>query len=122
MTVIEKGTIPILSAFGLAGSACLNKLDERWTNLRAGPKLLSEREAHEMVEPLYAWWIDQHRDEPSQQAFWRIDLGENLWPRRPPAGRFNRTWVLRSSKRRQIRPSVLGETWRSGAPTKLMPC
>jgi hypothetical protein len=37
-----------------------------------------------MVEPLYAWWIDQYRDEPSQQAFWRIDLGEHLWPRRPP--------------------------------------
>lgn len=37
-----------------------------------------------MAAPLYAWWIDQYRDEPSQQAFWRIDLGEHLWPRRPP--------------------------------------
>ena len=62
----------------------LLELDERWTNLRAGPKLLSEREAHEMVAPPYAWWIDQYRDEPSQQAFWRTDLGDNLWPRRPP--------------------------------------
>jgi hypothetical protein len=33
-------------------------VDERWTNLRAGPKLLNEREAHEMAAPLYAWWID----------------------------------------------------------------
>jgi hypothetical protein len=62
----------------------LLELDERWTNLRADPKLLSEREAHEMAAPLYAWWIARYRDEPSQQAFWRIDLGEHLWPRRAP--------------------------------------
>jgi len=37
-----------------------------------------------MVAPPYAWWIDQYRDEPSQQAFGRIDLGDSLWPRRPP--------------------------------------
>lgn len=78
---ISLGTKDPVRAKSLHARALL-ELDERWTNLRAGRKLLSEREAHEMVEPLYAWWIDQHRDEPSQQAFWRIYLGENLWPRR----------------------------------------
>ena len=80
---ISLGTKDPVRAKSLHARALL-ELDERWTNLRAGPKLLSEREAHEMAAPLYAWWIDQYRDEPSQQAFWRIDLGENLWPRRPP--------------------------------------
>lgn len=41
-----------------------------------------------MAAPLYAWWIDQYRDEPSQQAFWRTDLGEKLWPRRPSGWSF----------------------------------
>jgi hypothetical protein len=80
---ISLGTKDPVRAKSLHARALL-ELDERWTNLRAGPKLLSEREAHELVEPLYAWWIDQYRDEPSQQAFGRIDLGDSLWPRRPP--------------------------------------
>ena len=65
-------------------AVALAELEERWANLRAGAKTLTEREAHELAAPLHAWWLDQHRDEPSAQTFWRLDLGDKLWPRRPP--------------------------------------
>lgn len=38
-----------------------------------------------MAASLYAWWIDKYRDEPSQQTFWRTDIGGRLWPVRPPS-------------------------------------
>jgi hypothetical protein len=42
----------------------LAELEHRWANLRAGPKTLSEREAHELVPPAYEWWANTHRDNP----------------------------------------------------------
>ena len=118
---ISLGTKDPVRAKSLHARALL-ELDERWTNLRAGPKLLSEREAHEMVAPPYAWWIDQYRDEPVSRRSGGLISAITFGPAARLACRFNRTWVLRSSKRRQIQRSVLSETWRSGAPTKLMPC
>ncbi|SFM08200.1 DUF6538 domain-containing protein [Methylorubrum salsuginis] len=85
---ISLGTKDPVRAKGLHASALL-ELEQRWANLRCGAASLSEREAHELAAPLSAWWFDQHRDEPSQQTFWRTDLGDGLWPRRPPG------WSLR---------------------------
>ncbi|WP_246682762.1 DUF6538 domain-containing protein [Methylobacterium sp. WL9] len=61
----------------------LMELEQRWAALRAGPRHLSEREAHELAAPFYEHWIGLYRDEPSRQTFWRTELGYKLWsPRR----------------------------------------
>ena len=65
------------------------KLEAQWANLRAGPRSLTEREAHELASIAHDRWLEMHRDNPSQQAFWRTDLGETLWsppPVRNPNG------------------------------------
>jgi hypothetical protein len=46
----------------------LIELEQRRTNLRAPPKPISEREAHELVAPAYEWRINLHRDNPSEQT------------------------------------------------------
>ena len=45
----------------------LAELEQRWANLRAPPKQISEREAHELVAPAYDWWMNLYRDNPSEQ-------------------------------------------------------
>jgi hypothetical protein len=50
----------------------LAELGERWANLRLGPRALSEREAHELVAPAYEWWVNAHRDNPSEQKIWKF--------------------------------------------------
>jgi hypothetical protein len=57
----------------------LAELAERWANLRSGPKALSEREAHELVAPAYEWWVNAHRDNPSDQKMWRTARFGELW-------------------------------------------
>jgi hypothetical protein len=57
----------------------LIELEQRWTNLRAPPKPISEREAHELVAPAYEWWINLHRDNPSEQTVWRTKFFDKLW-------------------------------------------
>ncbi|MGC2221595.1 MAG: DUF6538 domain-containing protein [Methylocella sp.] len=54
-------------------------LEQRWANLRAPPKPISEREAHELVAPAYEWWINLHRDNPSEQKVWRAKFFDKLW-------------------------------------------
>ncbi len=54
-------------------------LEQRWANLRAPPKPISEREAHELVAPAYEWWINLHRDNPSEQKVWRAKFFDGLW-------------------------------------------
>lgn len=60
----------------------LTQVEAQWANLKAGPKSLTEREAHALAAPIYHQWIEQHRDNPSQQTFWQTDMGTKLWP--PP--------------------------------------
>jgi hypothetical protein len=57
----------------------LTELEIQWANLRTGPKSLTEREAHELALAIHDQWLEQYRDNPSEQVFWRLDLGERLW-------------------------------------------
>ncbi|TXN74261.1 site-specific integrase [Methylobacterium sp. WL8] len=57
------------------------EIEERWEALQAGPKALSEREAHELAAPAQDRWIALHRDNPSLN-FWQTDLFERLWQQR----------------------------------------
>jgi hypothetical protein len=57
----------------------LIELEQRWTNLRAPLKPISEREAHELVAPAYEWWINLHRDNPSEQTVWKTKFFDKLW-------------------------------------------
>jgi integrase len=59
------------------------ELDPRWENLRTGPKTLTEREAHDLVAIVHDRWLEVHRDNPSEQGFWRLALGDKLWPLPP---------------------------------------
>lgn len=60
-------------------AAALAELEARWANLRAGPKLLSEREALELAAPLGDWWISQYQDSPSSQNVWRTAYGQRVF-------------------------------------------
>jgi hypothetical protein len=57
----------------------LAEIEARWANLRAGPKALTEREAHEMAMPIHDRWLQQHRDNPSQQTGWNVDLADQVF-------------------------------------------
>lgn len=57
----------------------LAELEARWANLRAGPKLLTEREAHQLAIVSYDRWLEQYRDSPSQQTSWDIGVGDRLF-------------------------------------------
>ena len=57
----------------------LTALEAQWENLRAGPKTLSEREAHELAQSVHDIWLAVYRDNPSQQTTWNIDIGGDLW-------------------------------------------
>ena len=53
-------------------------------NLRAGPKALTEREAHQLAMTVHDRWLQQHLENPSQQTAWNVDLADRLFapPRR----------------------------------------
>ena len=68
----------------------LVEIDTRWRALRASaaadaiphtPRAttLSEREAHQRAEWMYTYWLDKHRENPSNQTFWPTDAYERLW-------------------------------------------
>lgn len=78
----------------------LSRLEARWAELRRDEQAgasgvaanvgrarhsLSEREAGERAQWMYAHWLDLHRENPSQQRFWPMDLYQHLW--RPLDGR-----------------------------------
>lgn len=83
------------------------KLEKKWAVLRAGPQAgsqtgpqagprrLTEREAHDLVRYIYDFWIETHRDNPSQQKFWRTDLATKLWT--PDPFPWNNSAALRDS-------------------------
>lgn len=60
-------------------SQALAELEQRWANLRAVTKPISEREAHELVAPAYESWINLHRENPSEQTVWKTKFFEGLW-------------------------------------------
>ena len=62
----------------------LSDLEAQWANLRAGPRTLTEEEAHEMAAPVYDQWLDMHRKEPSQQTFWPVHVGSKVFAPSPP--------------------------------------
>lgn len=61
----------------------LAEIEERWANLRAGPKVLTEREAHELAAFAYERWFEQHRHNPSLQTVWNVGLGGRLFAPAP---------------------------------------
>lgn len=65
-------------------AAVLNEVESRWSNLRKPPKALSEREAFELAAPVGDWWMAEHRENPSNQTFWNIEIGETLFELPPP--------------------------------------
>jgi integrase len=62
----------------------LVEIEGRWANLRAGPKALTEREAHQLAVAVHDRWLQQHLENPSQQTAWDVDLADRLFapPRR----------------------------------------
>ena len=81
----------------------LAKLESHWADLRrhppngtlgtkpqeaeanAAPPTLTEREAAERGQWMYAHWLGLHRENPTQQKFWPTNLYRHLW--RTPPGR-----------------------------------
>lgn len=57
----------------------LAELEARWANLRAGPKPLTERDAHHLAILAHDRWLEQYRDNPSQQTSWDVELGGRLF-------------------------------------------
>lgn len=70
------------------------RLEARWAELRRGEptdtsgavgdtspasRSLSEREAGQRAEWMYAHWLGLHRENPSLQRFWPTDLYRHLW-------------------------------------------
>ncbi|WP_322518289.1 DUF6538 domain-containing protein [Rhodopseudomonas palustris] len=60
-------------------AAALADLESRWANLRAGPKPITEREAHKLVAFVYDEWLEQHREHPSAKTFWQVGLVDRLF-------------------------------------------
>jgi hypothetical protein len=46
----------------------LTELGAQWANLRAGPKSLTEREAHDLALTIRDQWLEWYRDDPSKQV------------------------------------------------------
>lgn len=54
-------------------------------NSRAGPQAFPERKAHEVAVAVHDRSLARHRDNPSDQTFWPIELGSTLFPAPPSA-------------------------------------
>jgi Domain of unknown function (DUF6538) len=63
----------------LRHAEALAEIEKRWANLRAGPKSLTEREAHQLAVAAHDRWLEQHRDNPSQQTIWDVELGDRVF-------------------------------------------
>jgi integrase len=57
----------------------LAEIEARWANLRAGPKALTEREAHLMAIPIHDRWLQQHMENPSRQTTWNVELADQVF-------------------------------------------
>ncbi|MCW6511918.1 DUF6538 domain-containing protein [Lichenifustis flavocetrariae] len=54
------------------------EMDSQWANLRAGQRILTEREAHELAKPIFRKWLVLYQDDPGNQLQWHPDLYERL--------------------------------------------
>ncbi|BCB18307.1 site-specific integrase [Bosea sp. ANAM02] len=79
--------------------AALTEVEERWANLKVGPRTLTEREAHELAQPQYDEWLALHRDFPSQQP-WSIEIGAMAFDPNAVAG--DLWWEVREHRVRCI--------------------
>jgi len=68
----------------------LAAVEARWTNLKAGPRTLTERECHDFARGAHDRWLARYRDNPSEQP-WPVTLADKLfapepsiWSERPP--------------------------------------
>jgi hypothetical protein len=59
------------------------EIEGGWANLRAGPKSLTEREAHQMAMVVHDGWLRQHTDNLSQQTAWKVALGSRVFVAAP---------------------------------------
>jgi hypothetical protein len=57
----------------------LAELESQWANLRAGPRKLTEREAHDLAAIAHDRWLEIHRDNPSEQTLWPTKLGDKVF-------------------------------------------
>jgi hypothetical protein len=60
----------------------LAEIEARWANLRAGPKALTEREAHQIAVPIHDRWLQHNIDNPSRQTAWNVDLGHQVFAKK----------------------------------------
>jgi hypothetical protein len=67
----------------LRHAQALAALETQWQNLRAGSQKLTEQQAHELARSVHDRWLDMHKDNPSDQTVWPVELGENLWAPTP---------------------------------------
>ncbi len=67
----------------------LAEIEARWANLRAGPKVLTEREAHQLAVAVHDRWLQQHVDNPSQQTHWNVDLADRVFAKQKPLKSFD---------------------------------
>jgi hypothetical protein len=51
----------------------LKEHEARWASMRAGPRTLTEREAHGLAAVFYEKWLALHRDNPSLEVLWHPD-------------------------------------------------
>jgi putative SOS response-associated peptidase YedK len=49
----------------------LADVEVRWANLRAGPKALTEREAHQLAVPVHDRWLRQYQEKPMFKEAYR---------------------------------------------------
>ena len=68
-------------------AAVLVGLDKRWANLRAGPRTLTEREAHEVAVRVHDARLARYLENPSQHRSdqWDATLGDALSEARAPS-------------------------------------
>lgn len=59
------------------------EVEARWANLRAGPKTLTEREAHSLARPVHDEWVRIHQEDPTFQLGWHTHLYPTLWTAAP---------------------------------------
>ncbi len=57
----------------------LKEHEVRWANMRAGPRSLTEREAHGLAAVFYEKWMALHGDNPSLEVLWQPDYYKELW-------------------------------------------
>ena len=62
-------------------AAALLELEQRWENLRAGSRSLTEREAHQIAARFHDAHLAEFQDNPSDADahFWDLTLGDRLW-------------------------------------------